>query len=237
MQSEKPEVTFLLTAHNEENSIADVTREFYEEISERIPLKVLVVEDGSTDATKDILLKLSREIPMNLSLGEDRRGYSKAVVEGLKRVDTEYTFFTDGDGQHLARDFWKLYRLKDDHDILSGWRVKRADSVHRKLMSTIFQRIAKILFRLPPLHDITAPYKLMRTEVAKEIASEFEYMSESFWTEFTIRAHRKGFKIAEIPVSHRKRPDGNTTQIYTIPKIPKIVISQLVALLKLLRAR
>jgi hypothetical protein len=58
-------------------------------------------------------------------------------------------------------------------------------------------------------------------------------MRESFWTEFTIRAYKKGFKIGEVPVIHRPRIDG-TTRVYKPWKIPKITFMQLIALLKLL---
>jgi len=233
MPSGKPEVTLLLTAYNEADTIEHVIHEFYGEIGGKMPLKILVVEDGSMDRTKEILEKLGKELPMDLSLGKERRGYSKAVIEGLKRIDTEYVFFTDGDGQHRAEDFWKLFELKDKYDVVSGWRVKRADALHRKVMSKIFQWLAKKLFKLPKFHDITAPYKLMRSGVAKLIANEWKYMRESFWAEFTIRAHRKGFKIGEVPVNHRSRIGGGSTSVYKLWKIPKIVSLQCTALLKL----
>lgn len=236
MPSGKPEVTLLLTAYNEADTIEHVIHEFYGEIGEKIPLKILVVEDGSTDGTKEILEKLSKELPIDLLLGGERRGYSKAVIEGLKRIDTIYVFFTDGDAQHRAEDFWMLFELREKYDVVSGWRVKRADAIHRKLMSKVFQWMAKWLFELPNFRDMTAPYKLMRSDVAKLIANEFRYMGESFWTEFIIRAHRRGFKIAEVPVSHRSRIGGSThdsTRVYKLSKIPKIATSQFVGLLRL----
>jgi len=234
MSSGKAEVTLLLTAYNEADIIEPVISEFYREISKKMPLKILVVEDGSTDGTEEILLKLSKALPMDLLLGEERRrGYSKAIIEGLKRIDTDYVFFTDGDGQHKAEDFWKLFELKDKYDVVSGWRVMRADVFHRRLMSSVFQWIARRFLRLPRFHDITAPYKLMRSDMAKLISNECTYMRESFWTEFTIRAHNKGFKIAEVPVSHRSRVGVGSTRIYKLRKIPQIAFSQFTALLKL----
>jgi glycosyltransferase involved in cell wall biosynthesis len=233
MGLEKPEVTLLLTAYNEADTIENVIREYYGEIGEKIPLKILVVEDGSTDGTKEILGKLSKEFPIDLLLGEERRGYSKAVVEGLRHVKTESVFFTDGDGQHRAEDFWKLFGLESKYDVISGWRVERADALHRKVMSKVFQWMARVLFGLPKFHDITAPYKLMRSDAAKIIAKDWRYMKESFWTEFTIRAHIKGFNILEVPVIHRSRMGGGSTSVYKLWKIPKIAFSQIEAMLKL----
>jgi hypothetical protein len=92
--------------------------------------------------------------------------------------------------------------------------------------------MAKILFKLPPLRDITAPYRLVRTRVAKEIAKEFKYMNESFWTEFTVRACKKRFNIIEIPVTHRPRRCGDTN-VYKPKKLIKIVFSQFRGLINL----
>jgi len=198
-----------------------------------MPLKITVAEDGSTDGTKEILRQMSERIPMNLILGEERKGYSKGLVDGLERVDTEFVVFVDSDGQHMAEDFWKLWEPRDKSDIISGWRFNRADAFHRKLMSAVFQWMAKTLFKLPSFHDVTGPYKLMRTEVAKEVAKEFKYMKESFWTEFTIRACRKGFKVAEVPVNHRNRLGEGSTRVYKLSKIPTIALSQFTSLLEL----
>ena len=229
----KTEITLLLPVHNEAEAIEAVISELYGEIAKKVPLKIVVVEDGSTDGTKGKLIKLSERIPMTLILKDERRGYSKAVTEGLKKIDTEFVFFTDSDGQHVAKDFWTLYELREKYDILSGCRVKRADPFHRRMMSKIFQWAAKVIFKLPRFRDITAPYKLMRSKVAQLIAEEFKYMKESFWTEFTIRGHEMGFKIAEVPVHHKNRQGSSSTRVYKPLKIPRIALSQFNGLLKL----
>jgi len=229
----KPEITFLFPVYNEVETIETVISEFYDEVGSKIPSKILVVEDGSIDGTKEILEKLSEKIPMALIMDDQRRGYSKALIQGLKNVDTKYVFLTDSDGQHFAKDFWELYQYKDKFDILSGWRVTRADCFHRKAMSKIFQIMAKLLFKMPSLHDITAPYRLMRSKVAKSIANDCKFMKESFWTELTVRAHEKGYTIKEIPVSHRIRIGEGSTRVYLPTKIPKIVIAHIAGLSKL----
>ena len=226
-------MTLLLPVYNEAGTIELVVSSFYDVISKRIPFKIAIAEDGSTDDTKEILRRMSKVIPMNLILGDERKGYSKGLVDGLENIDTEFVVFADSDGQHMAEDFWKLWESRDKYDIVSGWRLNRADAFHRKLMSAVFQWMAKTLFKLPSFHDITGPYKLMRTEIAKEIAKEFKYMKESFWIEFTIRACGKHFKILEIPVNHRDRVDGGSTRVYKLSKVPNIALSQFTSLFKL----
>jgi len=229
----KPEITFLFPVHNEAETVETVISEFYGEVGSKIPSKMLVVEDGSIDGTKEILAKLSQKIPMTLIMDDQRKGYSKAIIDGLEKVNTEYVFLTDSDGQHFAKDFWALYGYKDKCDILSGCRVKRADPLHRKIMSKTFQIMVKLLFGMSTLQDITAPYRLMRSDVAQSIARECKFMKESFWTELTIRAHQKGYTIREIPISHRTRIGEGSTRVYLPTKIPKIVMAHLVGLSKL----
>jgi hypothetical protein len=101
-------------------------------------------------------------------------------------------------------------------------------------MSKTFQSLAKLFFGLPKLKDITAPFKLIETEKAKAIAEECAFMKESFWTEFTIRAHSKAYTITEVPVTHRNRL-GGSTRVYKPSKIAKIVLTQLKGLLYLRR--
>jgi len=226
------EISLLLPVHNEAETIETVITGFHNEVCAKIPVEIIVAEDGSTDGTKEILRDLAKKIPMKLILGEERKGYSKAIIDGLSKVNTKFVAFVDSDGQHLARDFWKLYDLRDKYDVVSGQRVNRADGFHRKLMSTVFQGIARLLFGLPKFHDITAPYRLMRSDVAREVAKEFRYLKESFWTEFTIRACRNGFRFLEVPVAHRKRLQGDTN-IYKPNKLFGIVVSQLKGMLML----
>jgi len=228
----KTEISFLFPVYNEAETIEEIIGEFYKEIGSRIPIKIIVAEDGSTDGTKAILCELSKRIPMKIIFGKDRTGYSRGLIDGIAKVNTKFIVFVDSDGQHLASDFWKLYKLKDFYDIVTGWRVKRADGFHRKLISSVFQWLAKILFKIPKYHDITAPYRIMNSKIAKKIANDSKYMKDSFWTEFTIRAYYDGFRLKEVPVTHKRRLDGDS-KVYRPNKLFWIIVSQLKGMLLL----
>ena len=135
----KTEISFLFPVYNEAETIEEVIGEFYKEIGSRISIEIIVAEDGSTDGTKAILCELSKRIPMKIIFGKDRKGYSRGLIDGIAKVNTKFVVFVDSDGQHLASDFWKLYKLKDFYDIVTGWREKRADGFHRKIISSVFK--------------------------------------------------------------------------------------------------
>jgi glycosyltransferase involved in cell wall biosynthesis len=229
----KAEIAVLMPIHNEAETIGESVTEFYNVISPKTPLELVLSEDGSTDNTKNVIEKLSETIPLKAILSTSRKGYAGGIKNGLKLVKANYILITDSDGQQDPRDFWKLWNLRMKYDIVSGWRKKRADALYRKIMSKIFQWRIKRAFNLPNLLDITAPFKLMKTEVAIEIAEKCKYMSESFWNEFSVRAHVSGFSIGETIVAHRSRADKSATRVYKPWKIPKIALAQLMALSKL----
>lgn len=225
-------VSLVLPVYNEAENIETVVRGFYKEINRKVDLEIVVAEDGSTDGTKEILGKLSREVPIVLLTENQRLGYTGGLKRGLQKATGDYVLFCDSDGQHFPSDFWKLYEAMDGCDMVDGRRVDRADSRFRKIMSGTFQDLARVLFGLRGLSDITAPYRLVKRSLALRVADQVKYMRESFWTEFTIRAAVCGAKIKEVPVKHRLRLSGNTV-VYKTRKIPRIVYSQFSGMLKL----
>jgi len=229
----RADVAVLMPVHNEAETIGDTAIEFYNEVTSKMPLELVLSEDGSKDNTEQVIEDLSKKMPLKAILSTSRKGYAGGIKDGLKLVKAEYVLITDSDGQQNPKDFWKLWNLRTKYDIISGWRKERADAFYRKVMSKIFQLRVKHAFGLPNFMDITAPFKLTKTKIAREIADQCKYMSESFWNEFTVRAHIGGFSIVEIPVAHRIRADKSATRVYKPWKIPKIVLAQLTALSKL----
>ena len=226
-------IAVLMPIHNEAETIEQCVTEFYDVVNPKMPLELVLSEDGSTDDTEDVIERLSKKLPLKAVLSTSRKGYAGGIKDGLKLVKAKYVLITDSDGQHDPKDFWKIWDLRTEYDIVSGWRKKRADSLYRRVMSQVFQWRIKSAFNLPNFKDITAPFKLMKTEVALEIAEKCKFMSESFWNEFSVRAHVAGFSIGETPVSHRLRADKSATRVYKPWKIPKIAFAQLMAISKL----
>ena len=231
-KNEIAQVAVLLPVHNEAEIIESVALDFYKTISSRMPVEIVLSEDGSVDGTKEVIAHLAKKIPLKAVLFPMRNGYAGGIKNGLDLVSARYVLIADSDGQLGAEDFWSLWDLKEKGDIVSGYRTRRADSASRKIMSEVFQMMNRALMILPRFRDVTSPYKLMKSELAKQLADEFRYMNESFWTEFTIRACHKRCSIVETPVNHRIRANGGT-RVYKPSKIPKIALAQSTGLLKL----
>lgn len=228
MLTTSPELEVLLPVHNEADSIENTVRELYNELSPRVQLRFLICEDGSVDDTKEILRRLSESIPMRLILSVERKGYSRAVKDGMKALEAPYLLCLDSDGQCDPKDFARFWSVRTQADVAIGWRMRRADSNLRKLMSRTFYRIYQLLYHVPA-HDPSCPYVLVKKKVVHQLVDEVGIMQQGFWWEFVARVCRHGFSIQELPVRHRLRSAG-TTQVYKFRKLPGIGWRHFVAL-------
>jgi dolichol-phosphate mannosyltransferase len=227
------DIEVLLPVHNEGESIEATIRGIYGELSKVVNPGFIVCEDGSRDNTKQVLRQLASELPMRLNLSAARKGYSKAMREGMAMAEAEYLLCMDSDGQCDPKDFSKFWEARGEADIVIGWRVHRADTLLRRSFSRFFYLLYQVVFRTP-VHDPSCPYVLFSNAVAQRLAGEMGAMKEGFWWEFVARAQRRGFTIRELPVNHQLRTTG-VTQVYTWSKMPSIFFRHVAALLKIWR--
>jgi dolichol-phosphate mannosyltransferase len=228
-----PELQILLPVHNEAESIAATVREIYGEISPIARVEFILCEDGSKDNTKEVLRELAKEVPAKLLLSDARKGYSRAVRDGMAEADAPYLLCLDSDGQCDPKDFAEFWKNRNRADVLIGWRVHRADTVLRRVMSRTFLAAWKSLYHVP-IHDPSCPFMLGRNQIIREISEKMGAMREGFWWEFTARVARSGHSIYEIPVRHRNRAAG-VTQVYRLGNLPRIGYQHFLALFRILR--
>lgn len=226
-----PELEVLLPVHNEAESIEATIRGIWDELSPKVDLGFIICEDGSRDNTKEILRRLATELPMRLNLSDERKGYSRAMREGMEMVQAPWLLCIDSDGQCDPRDFWKLWSMRFHADLLMGNRVDRQDTFARKMMSRFFYTIYQSVFHVP-VHDPSCPYTLFKSRVAYTMGREMCEMKEGFWWEFVARIHRAGFTIVETPVKHRLRAAG-VTQVYKVKKMPGIFLRHVAAIFRI----
>lgn len=228
-----PELQILLPIHNEAASIAATVREIYREIAPLAQAEFILCEDGSKDNTKAVLRELSKEIPAKLVLSDARKGYSRAVRDGMAVSDAPFLLCLDSDGQCDPKDFKEFWKNRNNADVLIGWRVHRADTALRKAMSRAFFLVWKALYHAP-IHDPSCPFVLAKNAIIQNVSKKMGAMHEGFWWEFTARVVRAGHSLQEIPVHHRNRAAG-VTQVYRVRKLPRIGYQHFLALFRILR--
>ena len=226
-------LTTLLPVYNEAGSIASTLREFHDTVIRRWGGTFLVCEDGSTDETPLVLSRLAQELNLTVHSGPLRKGYAGAVRNGLELADSPLVFFTDSDGQYDPNDFDSLWSAIGGCDMVIGRKVRRQERFYRSLLSRGFHILAKA-FTGVQLQDMDCGFRLIRRDVIDSVLPEVESLKYSFWAEFSMIAVRKGFRVVEVPVSHRTRVNGGSS-IYTWNRLPIILLLQVLGLIRLAR--
>jgi glycosyltransferase involved in cell wall biosynthesis len=194
-------------AHNEAGNIERVVRSAIETCGPLTrELEVIVVDDGSSDDTADIVRRLSEsDARVRLVRHEVNRGYGGALKSGFKAARNEYVFFTDGDGQFDITEVRLLMPLLADADLVVGYRLRRSDPWYRLVNARLYHWLIRVLFGLS-VRDVDCAFKLFRRSVlaGMELRSEGALIS----AEFLIRARAAGHPIAEVGVHHFPRQWG-----------------------------
>jgi glycosyltransferase involved in cell wall biosynthesis len=203
-------ISVFFPAFNDAESISPLVRSVLEVLPTLTDdYEVLVVDDGSTDATPAVLDELARVTrhlkvihhPTNL-------GYGAALRSGFANVTKELIFYTDGDGQYDVSELTSLCRQLDSSvDVVNGFKVKRADKGHRKLLGGIYNQMTRWLFRLP-IRDVDCDFRLLRRSAIQRIS--LEASSGAICLELVYKLAAAGCVFKEVPVHHYPRPYGES---------------------------
>lgn len=217
---ELPRVDLVMPVHNEGATIEATLMEWQAATQGWLQIRFIIEEDGSTDSTKQILRALSNKLNMLLELHDRRRGYGEAMLSGLRKAATEWVATCDSDGQMDPADFRRLWEMRHNYDLVSGWRITRNDTWMRKCMSGAFRWLHRLLFQVR-LHDPSSNLCLIRRSALERVLPRMGEMSEGFWWELMAYLSRDGARIGEAPVGHRRRK-GGSTRVYRLTRIPAI---------------
>ncbi len=229
-----PGITLVLPAHNEGESIRSTLLEMDAKIRSSLKVFIFVSEDGSRDNTRSEVLeaaKIVKTCQIVLAEPSDRLGYSRGVLRGISECNTELIAFMDADGQCDPADFESLMEKVQGGKIVVGHRNPRNDSKTRIVYSKAFGVIYRF-FGGPKRKDPSSPFVVCYLRDIRFLVDTTPQLSFGFWWEFQSRIHKRGIGVVETPINHRIRSAGKT-QVYTLPRIPRIVYTHLVGLYKL----
>jgi glycosyltransferase involved in cell wall biosynthesis len=171
--------------------------------------EIIVVDDGSRDNTSEVLQSLQQRCPSLRVIRHARNlGYGAALQSGFRSARKELVFYTDGDGQYDVREMGKLLpALSQDQDVVTGYKIRRADPVHRTLIGKVYLFAVKRLFGLK-VRDVDCDFRLLRRKVLD--ALRLTCHSGAICVELMCQIEKAGFRVTEVPVHHYPRRSGHS---------------------------
>ncbi len=220
----------LMPAHNEAKILPKLISSIDKNINNSINYSFIVCEDGSTDNTLDTLVELKKSYPIKIISSKNKKGYSIAMLDGIKSATADYLLIMDSDGQSNPEEVINFWNNRKKANLINGNRANRDDYMYRKLYSKIAYLIYQLLFNVP-LKDPSYAYVLIEKKVYTNLSSFDPKMPDGFFWEFNARASKKNFTFFNLDVVHKKRIYGET-RIYHWKNLPKVSYNNFLGMIK-----
>ena len=215
MSSEKLQLlSIVIPARNEEGAIPSTLSHLHLELSLRgIPHEVIVVDDGSTDRTWEVLSKAAAEIPeVRPVMNRGLNGFGRAIQLGLSQMRGDAVVIMMADESDDCRDVVRYWNtLNEGYDCVFGSRFLRGGGVIdypwvKLVLNRVFNFFIRVLFRVK-LNDTTNAFKAYRRSVIQGISP---ILSQHFnlTVELPLKAIVRGYSWKVIPITWKNRRFG-----------------------------
>src|SRR2546428_1129493 len=197
-------------AYNDSGTIASMVIRAVQAAAALTPdYEVIVVNDGSADATAEIAEELARTYShVRVVHHPKNRGYGGALQTGFRSATKDLIFYTDGDAQYDPSEMAVLWsQMTADADMVNGYKISRSDPLHRVVIGRLYHHIVSMLFGLK-MRDVDCDFRLMRRAIFERI--NLEKTSGVICLEMMKKIQDAGFRIVEVPVHHYHRAFGKS---------------------------
>jgi len=200
-------LSILVPVYNEAESLRELHREIAAAgEANGLPYEVIFIDDGSRDGAWRGVEELSR-VDERVSGIRFRRNFGKAaaLTAGMRAASGRLLLMMDADLQDDPAEIPRfLAKHEEGYEVVNGWKARRLDPWHKVYPSRVFNWLVGTLTGLR-LHDHNCGLKLFTKDVADEIRIYGEL--HRF---IAVLAHARGFRVAELPVTHRPRKHGSS---------------------------
>ena len=206
MEGTRPLASVIIPAWNEERRMSASLKQVAAFVQEQPQdIEVIVVDDGSTDATPAIVEEFGQKHPFIKLIRNPHGGKGAAVKTGVARAEGQYLIISDTDLSVPIQELPKfLPPTLDGYDIaIASREIKGAQRINEPYYRHLMGRVYNLLVRMvavPGIQDTQCGFKAFRREVAREI---FPYQTIEGWgfdVEILFIAQRLGYRIVEVPV-------------------------------------
>lgn len=201
-------ISVVIPAFNEQVTIKNVLKEAGENLKKlKIPFEIVVINDGSTDKTKQIvegLIKKTKDIRLVNHL--KNRGFTGAMRTSFQSAKKHLIFLAPADGQFDFSELGNFVEAIKGNDVAIGYRVKNEEGFKRRLNSRLFHFLCATLFGIK-LKEIST-VSLWRKRVTDSIKIQSDDRSAMFLPELIYKALGKKYRFIQVPISWYLRKGG-----------------------------
>ncbi len=167
------DISLVIPLYNEAESLPELTQWITRVMEENhFSYEILFINDGSTDASWQVIKSLKKQYPDTVKGIKFRRNYGKspALFVGFEKAAGDVVITMDADLQDSPDEIPELYRMitEEHYDLVSGWKKKRYDPLSKTLPTKLFNATARQVTGIR-LHDFNCGLKAYRNEVVKSI--------------------------------------------------------------------
>ena len=204
-------ISFIVPAYNEEENIETAIREA-RNVMKGIPdYELVVIEDGSTDRTGEILKKLKRSVPqMRIITHTVNRGFGQSIKDGIAAARKEYITQFHGDNDASAISIKRMLHRMGEADLVISYTADSGTrSIPRRIFSKLFVIAMNIIFGMR-LRYFNGCFLCRR-----ELLQSVNLTSEGFaiYAEAKVRLVKAGATYIEVPFEHIGRVHGKSKAV------------------------
>ncbi len=210
-------LTLVIPVYNEQDSIETVLTGWHHSLKRwNIEHEMVVVNDGSTDHTSEILEGLSHKWSFLHVYHQENAGHGAAIKYGYSiacSMNNDYIFQTDSDHQFTPADFENLWSDRHEYQALFGIRENRQDPPLRKIITGLLQKIIFDIYNVD-IPDANVPYRLFQKSYLKNLVAVLPtgaFAPNIFLSILSFKS--KEIKTKSLPVKHFDRPHGGAKLI------------------------
>lgn len=199
----KPKLTVIIPVYNEAGTIGELLGRVK---AVKIPKEVIVVDDGSTDGTREYLEKI-RDSSFRMVFNDENAGKGRCVREGIQAAEGEYVIIQDGDLEYNPQEYGRLLKTAEEKKspVVFGSRIlgrNKTAYISFYLGGIFLSTLVSVLYN-QKITDVSTCYKLVKTDLIKSIRLECNGFDLDY--EIASKILRRGIKIVEAPISYEPR--------------------------------
>ncbi|MGD2278748.1 MAG: glycosyltransferase family 2 protein [Candidatus Omnitrophota bacterium] len=208
--SSENSISFVLPMYNEQDNIVNTVSAIKSLATELADdYEIVIVDDASTDKSGKIIDELASKdgSVRAFHMGENTK-FGGAFAKAFKEAKKEIILYLDSDMPVSAEDIKDSFSMIKEADIVTGYsRVKKGDTLKRKIISSVYNFLVQVLFGLN-IKDINSGYKIVRKDIVKDL--DFISKSPFIDVELFLHAKKKNGRVRQYPLVFHQRKGGKS---------------------------